>query len=244
MLAQLGGFENVVSGQLSINGVAVSVNVETDSLDDIVSRINASTDVTAAIDDHTQTLSFTSNELVDMTLDDGNTGLLEAVGIQQGTYESKEGSAIGGQAGLSQVRRKKIAGALREVANRLNAMYGTQPAPGAREDQSLVKLRDGMTSAIRARMKGSESRLSTQFGLTFEISADRAEPLRFSDSDQKQLYSSLRTSSGVGEFRELMFGTRTKPNGLIDDLLVVAEETRQTITRELGSRGVFLDLYA
>ena len=94
-MAEVESFSAVQGGSISVNGVAIDIDVSTDSLNDILDRITASeAGVTASYDSNSKRVSLTSNDSESqLILDSGSTDFFSAVGISDGTYEATE-SAI------------------------------------------------------------------------------------------------------------------------------------------------------
>jgi hypothetical protein len=84
----------VQSGSISVNGVSIDIDVNTDSLNDIVDRITASeADVTASYDSSSKRVSLVSNDAESqLILDSGSTNFFTEVAISDGTYEATEAS--------------------------------------------------------------------------------------------------------------------------------------------------------
>ncbi len=89
ILADVPTFDSVVSGSLRINGIAIAVEIHTDSLDDVIARINESeAGVTASLDGNGKRFVVRSDDRSQsVTLEDSGTGLLAALAVNDGTYE-------------------------------------------------------------------------------------------------------------------------------------------------------------
>ena len=88
-LAEVDAFSTVQNGSISVNGVSIDIDVNTDSLNDILDSITASAaDVTASYDSNTKRVTLSSNDAESqLILDSGTTNFLPAVEISDGTYE-------------------------------------------------------------------------------------------------------------------------------------------------------------
>ena len=93
-LAEVESLSAVQSGSISVNGVSIDIDVNTDSLNDILDRINASeADVTASYDSNAKRVSLVSNDAEgQLILDSGSTNFFTEVAISDGTYEATEAS--------------------------------------------------------------------------------------------------------------------------------------------------------
>jgi hypothetical protein len=88
-MAEVESFSTVQNGSISVNGVSIDIDVNTDSLNDILDRITASAaDVTASYDSNTKRVTLSSNDAESqLILDSGTTNFFPAVEISDGTYE-------------------------------------------------------------------------------------------------------------------------------------------------------------
>lgn len=91
-LAEVARFASVHSGTINVNGISVAIDVETDSLNDVLDRIsNAGAGVAAAFDSNSGLVSVLSeNQGQQLILDSGATNFFPAVEISDGTYNSEE----------------------------------------------------------------------------------------------------------------------------------------------------------
>jgi len=93
-LAEVESLSAVQSGSISVNGVSIDIDVNTDSLNDILASINASeAGVTASYDSSSKRVSLISDDAESqLTLDSGSTDFFPTVAISDGTYEATESS--------------------------------------------------------------------------------------------------------------------------------------------------------
>ena len=88
-LAQQAQFAGAQSGSISVNGVSIDIDVNADTLTDVLDRITASSaDVTASYDSSSQRVSLSSNDSESqLILDSGSTNFFPSAEISDGTYE-------------------------------------------------------------------------------------------------------------------------------------------------------------
>jgi len=88
-LAEVDSFSTVQNGSISVNGVSIDIDVNTDSLNDILDSISASAaDVNASYDGNTKRVTLSSNDAdSQLILDSGTTNFFDSVEITDGTYE-------------------------------------------------------------------------------------------------------------------------------------------------------------
>jgi hypothetical protein len=93
-MAEVEGLSAVQSGSISVNGVSIDIDVNTDSLNDVLDRITASeAGVTASYDSSSKRVSLSSKDAESqLILDSGSTNFLSEVGLSDGTYEATSGS--------------------------------------------------------------------------------------------------------------------------------------------------------
>ncbi len=87
VLAKTSQFASVTSGSFTINGVAIDVDRDTDTLQSILSKItNTGAEVTASYDPETDKISIVTNDSSEFALlaGDDSTGLLDALGLSNG----------------------------------------------------------------------------------------------------------------------------------------------------------------
>jgi hypothetical protein len=93
-LAEVESMSAVQSGSISVNGVSIDIDVNLDSLNDILDRITASeAGVTASYDSSSKQVSLVSNDSEsELTIDSGSTSFFPTVNITDATYEATSGS--------------------------------------------------------------------------------------------------------------------------------------------------------
>lgn len=91
-LAEVDRFSMVQSGSFSVNGVSIDIDVNTDSLNDVLDHISASgADVDASFDNTTQRVTVRAESTASqMELYNGATHFFTAVGISEGAYNAVE----------------------------------------------------------------------------------------------------------------------------------------------------------
>jgi hypothetical protein len=89
-LAEVDAFADVQSGSISVNGVSINIDVNADTLTNILDRISLSdAEVTASYESTSRAVSLVSNNSESqLTLDSGLTNFFSALEIADGTYES------------------------------------------------------------------------------------------------------------------------------------------------------------
>ncbi|MEJ2730466.1 MAG: flagellin hook IN motif-containing protein [Deltaproteobacteria bacterium] len=133
-LAEVDAFSTVQSGSISVNGVSIDIDVETDSLNDILDRITASeAGVTASYDGNAKRVSLTSNDSESqLIVDSGSTNFFPAVEISDGTYEPVNETVEVQTGGVDAVKSSDLTVEYAET-------YVTELAAAAGEDEDVAE---------------------------------------------------------------------------------------------------------
>lgn len=122
-MANLSAFAGVTAGDLSVNGVSISIDPAVDSLNDVIARINASgAGVQASVDENLFVTIQNTDPEADLELDGGGTGFFAALNVQVGTYEPTESTRRG--RGISATRAREITNAMADVGALLAEIMG------------------------------------------------------------------------------------------------------------------------
>ena len=132
-LAEEDRFSGVQSGSISVNGVSINIDVNTDTLTDVLDRITASeAEVTASFDSNSQKVSLNSNNSdSQLILDSGTTNFFPAVEISDGTYEPVNESIQVQTEGVDVVNASDLAAEYAET-------YNTELTSSVRADQDVT----------------------------------------------------------------------------------------------------------
>jgi hypothetical protein len=132
-LAEEDRFSGVQSGSISVNGVSINIDVNTDTLTDVLDRITASeAEVTASFDSNSQKVSLNSNNSdSQLILDSGTTNFFPAVEISDGTYEPVNESIQVQTEGVDVVNASDLAAEYAET-------YNTELTSSVRADQDVA----------------------------------------------------------------------------------------------------------
>lgn len=118
-LGTLSQFSSVQSGSLLLNGVAISIDVLSDSLNDLLARITASAaGVTATLNAAGLRIILASQDVnQSLEVNSNGTGFFAAAGITEDTYGPTVGTTarIRSRKGLSPFQAKEIADSLQKV---------------------------------------------------------------------------------------------------------------------------------
>ncbi len=132
-LAEVESFSSVQSGTLSVNGGSFDIDVNTDSLTDVLDRITASeAEVAASFDSASLRVSLNSNDSdSQLILDSGTTNFFSAVEISDGTYDPVNESIEVQTEGVDVVNESDLVAEYAET-------YNSELASTVRADQEVT----------------------------------------------------------------------------------------------------------
>ncbi|NND96011.1 MAG: hypothetical protein HKN47_01630 [Pirellulaceae bacterium] len=243
-LASLSFMSGVTSGSLNVNGVSVTFDVNVDSLEDVLERIDILVPgVDADFDSQTGLVSIFGTGSEDINLSSGGTGFLEAINITPGLYEAVE-EQVGGsrRRGYSMSTRRDTVRAIKTFARHFNAIFHDKNA--YRADPFLNKIRNDLSASVSEVFGASGQDLETGIGLAFEFSNPADGVFDFATSVEKQFAHSLKSVKGATEFRDLFFGETDGDDGLVDRMLDVVKAAERNLSLELASTGSLVDVWA
>jgi hypothetical protein len=142
-LRDVAAFAGVRSGTLTVNGVDVSIDVDVDTIDDVVDRISTQTSATAVFAGSTLQLSAGSSGSLELA---DTTGVLDAFGIATGAHHGRRGTSV------------YHAGALDSMAHAVDDLN--------RELRALLEESDGYRSTALAGLRRGVSALGADFTRT------------------------------------------------------------------------------
>ena len=245
-IADVTAFDSISSGTMLINGVSISVDIDVDSLEDVIARINASAaGVTASFDEQDNRVSLFGNAAGDdFTLASGNTNFFPALGIADATYEGTNAqSAVRVKTGYTNQVRYDIAKAMNEVSEAMNSLFSKSDR-STHNDPYVEDIRHSLRAEIAQAFGSGGPRFKTNFGINFDFNADLSEVLRFGKGDQRKLIASLGTNRGANAFRDLMFGEQeSQADGLAERLITLTSRVERDLGNRLSELGLLVDVF-
>ena len=167
---EVSSFSDIQTGNFSINGIDISVDVTSDSLTDVISRINnAGTDVTASFDVNSQKVSFSSEN--DFTLSNGTSNFFTGIKVNTGDVAVSEGAAS-----FDFLESKKFERALDRFTGKLNKLMETSKESAEQLGEFGVTFIDDLktsfekaiTSTFDSEFDGV-GKVRSKFGFTFSF---------------------------------------------------------------------------
>jgi hypothetical protein len=197
-LAEVVRFSSVQSGSIDVNDAALTIDVNTDSMTDILNRITASgAEVTASFDSTSQRVSLISTDPDNpLVIDSSSTNFFSALGISDGTYNAENVSLEVPGVSVADIYSHLVGSVLAEYADRgdqtLRATQGDTADAGmlgtlvsiiadsmnALFDDSALRsspgamlegIRNDIRSAVSATFDAEGPRFDTDFGIHFDF---------------------------------------------------------------------------
>jgi hypothetical protein len=270
-LAEVGRFSSVQSDTISVNGVSIDIDVNADSLTDVLDRITASVaGVTASFDSATQRVSLvsdnTNNQLV---IDSGTTNFFPALEISDGTYDAENDVLQASGVSIAEISGALVESVIAEttdrgdqefrarevnavdaemlgtlvhvIANSMNALFDDTVLRSS-PSTMLEDFRKEIRSAVSATFDSEGPQFNTDVGIQFDFQNTREKVFSFSEADQHRLATALTTPEGQASVSNLFFGSGS--NGLLNRLHAILSSAEYRLTEEIGSNSIFLDTRA
>jgi len=267
-LAEIARFSSVQSGSISVNGVTVAIDVETDSLNDVLDRISGSgADVFAAFNNDSGRVSLRSEYLDrQLVLDSGTTNFFPALGISDGTYNSEKdllqvgavdvvntpgfmaeylktvnsggGDSESGKSTANAPDAKILGTLVRMVAGSLNAMFN-DPEFTSPPSAVTAAARQDIRDAVTTWLDSKGPRFKTDFGIRFDFSDEDKNIINFSEDDQRLFEAAVSQPEERTSIQQGLFGT--EPDGLFTRLHAATTSAASRLEIDVGSTGLFID---
>lgn len=247
-IAQVARLSAIQTGTFAINGVTIAVDTATDTLNDVIDRINASAaGVTASLSPDANTVSVGSKASgEDLVLDDGTSNFFSAVGIDPGTHAAPRWSVARAGTGDTLTSSDTVE-ALRAVRKALNALLRSSAASQTSTTGTTYEetVRKGIVSAF-ANVFGSQpadaKEFETGFGITLTLADPAPEPFALDAA------AFVAAAAGSSSEKILDFFLRDRPgddqDGFVATLDKVLEGIEEELRRRVGSRGALVDATA
>jgi len=238
VIADVASLSTISSGTFEINGVAVTVDVLNDSIDDLLERINSSgAGVTASYDPSTGELGIQADDSSDLVLQDGTSNFLSVFGLEDGTFQAE---VRGSTARFGD--REALARSLDRLAQAHAALFeGTYSGFGS---STIARMRTQLGELVETVFesvldKTGTGTLRSGLGLDFVTKPGASRTLEL---DESRLSRALQRDPD--ELAELLFAEREEDghDGLIPALEARLEQALGTLATFLGSEAAGLGL--
>jgi hypothetical protein len=242
-IASVPSLAGIASGTFAVNGTPLAVDVDADSLADVLDRINAAgAGVTATLDPATHRVRVVASDPeAPLTLDDGSSGLFTALGIAPGGYEPVAARDAERRQPARFARPSALRSGLLELGRALNALLAD--GFGGLSGADLGALRGGIASAAAGAFAGSPgARPGARLGLSFDLS--RAPRGAFASAATRLSRALERDAEALAAFLFEAPG-RGAPGGLVTSLRERVEEAEGRLLgklRALRLTGAQVDL--
>ena len=265
-VTDVASLSSVQSGTISINGVNIDIDVDTDSLTDVLDRITASAaGVSASYNSSSNTVSLVSNNTRDeMTLDSGATGFFSALQITDGTYSAQteisesEGvsaafahetvSALDGSIqesgqpqAVSATNTRMLSTLVNVMSKSMNALFDDSALASSPVDM-LESVRTEIYNAVAETFDSEGPQFNTDVGINLDFNAPNGKVFQFSQDDQQHFESAMATAEGRAVVSDLFLGSESE--GLLDRIHAALSTAGFSSETEGGSTGLFVDIFA
>ena len=226
-------FSSVQTGSFLVNGRVVAVDPASDSLDDVLQQINASSaDVTASFDAGTDRVTITSNQPdTRLELDSNGTGLFTALNIDEGRFdpELKE-------SGISRRRSYEIADAAERLSAALNDLFDDDTFNT--RDARIADVRNQLSAAVESFLAGGTNP-ETRYGVGFD--RDALSNGRFASIERRAFTENLQLRGDA--VKDAFFGV-DDDGGLIARLFSATQGALSQLNSQLGATGGRISTFA
>lgn len=268
-LAEVPRFSSVQSGAISVNGVSVTIDVNTDSLTDVLDRITSSNaEVSATFDGDTQRVSLTSDDVNNqLILESGTTNFFSALEITDGTYNSvidlihahgvsevqisnllvesltadraNNSDQTAASGVVSGADAHMLGTMVNIIAESMNALFDDS-AFRSSPTAMLEQVRNDIRGAVSTAFGSKGPSFETDFGININFEKPSEGVFNFSQDDQAQLGNALTTPEGLTSVQNMFLGGES--GGLLGQMHSVMTAAESGLENEVGSTGLFLDV--
>ena len=269
-MAEVEGLSAVQSGSISVNGVSIDIDADTDSLNDVLDRITASeAGVTASYDSSSKRVSLSSKDAESqLILESGSSNFLSEVGLSDGTYEATSGSVESQGVEAADVSNLVVESIVEENSEKPWEQNSQTAPPDALDIKKLSTLVNNMANAMNAlfddsAFKGSPgefleavrndirttvsswfdskgSQFDTDFGIRFDFEKTDKGVFNFSQTEQSRFEAALADPEGANSIRNSLFGQES--NGLFTQLHATLTAAAAEFEKGTDPTGLFLNV--
>lgn len=231
---QVAPYAGISSGSFKINGVEISVDVTTDTIQDVIARVNDSeAGVTMTLGSSERISVRSDSKEATLTLENDTTGLFSAYGLEETTYTPSETKGMNGQTVRELTQR------MTELVEVFNQLAGTVTNESLLGDGAM-DARDLLRGAIEKSLGGRGDQFDSGFGLTFNIGdGTNKNFMEMGSTGEKEFLRAMRRNPN--EVLQTLFGTKSE-SGLVEDLLTAMDKAQKNLVRTYGSVGFLLDV--
>jgi hypothetical protein len=239
VIADVAVLDSVSSGSILVNGESIAIDIDSDSIKDVISRINESdARVTASLSANAQTVTFTNDDgSADLELDSNGTSFFEAVNVASGTYEPYV------PRGTTESRAEAVGDAVASFADTLNHLFD-RSNNGLTDSTFLSSVRNDVQIALGDVFNEDGSRFRTDYGITFDFREEADQVVSFNWAARARMENMLRTGGRDAEIYDLFLGgNSTAARGIDEQLSQVLQSAQSDMDSVLGPLGNYLDLW-
>ena len=239
VMADAAVFESVSSGSILVNGESIAIDVDADTLDDVISRINASdAGVTASLSSDAQTFTITNDDnSAELVLDSNGTEFFAALNVAEDTYQPTIAR------GVTESRAEVVGDAVASFADALNALFD-RSENGLGDSTFLSSVRNDVQIAVGDVFNEDGPRFRTDYGITFDFREEADQVVSFNWAARARLENLMRTGGRGADVYGLFLGGNSSVNlGMQEQLSQVLQSAQSDIDSLLGPVGNYLDTF-
>ncbi|QDU83246.1 hypothetical protein Pla163_03440 [Planctomycetes bacterium Pla163] len=213
----------ISSGTFTINGVDVSIDTASDSLADVLARIESLVPgVTARFDEQKGTVVIGGSGVDDLVLDSGGTSFFSSVGIAAGTFEARTGRGGAKFGDVNGLRDgiTKLVRALEGIFEGDYTGFGSATVKSTRTTFDTI-IATAFDEAVRKRgtdtlRSGLGLDLVREEGRTIGLDLRRSQFAQAARSSPEDLHALLYSEKAKDGFNGLIVGLADRIDGQID----------------------------
>lgn len=235
-LSSVAAFSTVQSGSILINGTSIAIDANSDTLESVIAKINASPAVVnAAFDTQTQRVLIQANDPSSiLEIDSNGTGLFAALQMPEGRVDPEADGR-----GVSRRRSYDIADAVESMMAEMNVLFRDS---AFQNGSTFAKsFRSRINSAVSQLFAAGSDGNSNIFGLLFDRSDSAMSNGRFASLERRDFTHSLQRR---GEDVRILLAGDGDDAGIIGRLAAAAGTAIRDIDNQLGLSATLLDTFA
>jgi len=230
IIADVPQLNHIATGTAYVNGVGINVDVDADSLQDVVDRINtAGAGVVASISEDGERIAMVSTDRkAPFELDDGDTNLFSELNLDVGVHKGRTRPGVD---------RELMIEAMGDMKRALNGIFRDRAGETA-VSAVVTGLRTSLRTAIGTSFDADGAdRIRSGFGVDYDFRAQSNETMDYSRSRMRTALAN-RSSEVISYFAD---GEEGEP-GMLSSMISTLSGTMDAIEDTVGHIGLNVDV--
>lgn len=241
---QVNALKPIKSGTITVNGTDIAIDRKEDTLNEVISRINAAdTGAVASFDEATLQFKIENTDPNEtLEVDSGNTKFFETLEIVEGSHEPSGGidEATLRKKNLIQAAKaaKKLAGVQREFENVFRRLDGLT------QTETVQRYRKQINDAFTIQLGTDEETTvhRTGHGISADTTRDADRAFKFRTRGRGSFTESFIKDRE--ELRHFISGEENTRNvGLVGNLDSAIKAVESSLSRQTGTEGLLIDAF-